>query len=85
LHGDQGLNILASGAPAFETVACDSSAPVDAIETTVTAGSSSLGYDAIIDTYTYTWKTDKSWAGTRRPLQSKLTDGTVHKADFKFK
>ncbi len=62
-----------------------SGAPVDDIEQTVTAGSSSLQYDAASDTYTYVWKTDKAWTTTCRQLSVTLNDGTVHTANFKFK
>jgi len=84
LGGNQGLNILASGSPSSQLIACDSSAPLDAIEQTVTAGSSSLSYDATTNIYTYVWKTDKSWANTCRQLKVTLTDGTAHVANFKF-
>ncbi len=54
------------------------------IEETVTAGSSSLNYDAAADQYIYVWKTDKNWAGTCRQLQVKLADGMQYVANFKF-
>lgn len=85
LGGDQGLNILASGSPSSVKIVCDGSAAIDVIEQTVTAGSSSLSYDATTDIYTYVWKTEKSWVGTCRQLTVTLTDGTVHEAHFKFK
>jgi hypothetical protein len=50
----------------------------------VTAGSSSLSYDAATDRYNYVWKTDKAWAGTCRQLVMKLTDGTEYKANFRL-
>jgi hypothetical protein len=84
LGGDQGLNILASGSPSSVRIVCDASAAIDAIEQTVTAGGSSLSYDATTDTYTYVWKTEKSWANTCRQLMITLTDGSVHEAHFKF-
>jgi Tol biopolymer transport system component len=85
LGGDQGLNIFAAGYPKSQQIACDLTATVDGIEQTVTAGSSSLSYDASTDTYTYVWKTEKAWAGTCRQLVVKLNDGTSHRASFKFK
>jgi uncharacterized repeat protein (TIGR01451 family) len=85
LNGNQGLNILVAGYPVSQKIACDSSAPQAAIEQTVTAGSSGLTYDATTDTYTYTWKTDKTWAGTCRQLHVKLNDGSDHIANFKFR
>jgi len=64
---------------------CDSTAVVDGIEQTVTAGASGLTYDAASDTYTYVWKTNKAWAKTCRQLILKLKDGTVHHANFTFR
>jgi hypothetical protein len=84
LSGDQGLSIFEMDYPASSAITCGGTA-VDAIEQTVTAGSSSLSYDASTDTYTYVWKTDKSWAGTCRTLVVKLNDGTLHRANFQFK
>lgn len=63
---------------------CDAGAPTDPIEVTVAAGGSSLSYDALTDTYTYVWKTDKAWANTCRLLNVTLIDGTQHLASFKF-
>ena len=85
LGGDQGLDIFESGYPKSGTMPCDSTDSVDAIEQTVTAGSSSLSYDATTDTYTYVWKTNKAWAKTCRQLMVKLNDGsTEHVANFEF-
>jgi hypothetical protein len=84
LGGDQGLDILAAGSPSSQPIACDSSAPVDVVEQTSTAGSSSLSYDASSDRYTYIWKTEKAWAGSCRQLTVELTDGSTHTANFKF-
>ncbi|HKC63764.1 MAG TPA: PxKF domain-containing protein, partial [Pyrinomonadaceae bacterium] len=60
------------------------SAPVQDLTDTVTAGGSSLSYDASSDQYVYTWKTDSSWTGCRQ-LVVTLNDGTQHVANFKFK
>jgi endonuclease/exonuclease/phosphatase family metal-dependent hydrolase len=84
LTGDQGLAIFAAGYPKSQKITCDASEPVDLIETTVTAGSSSLSYDPLTDTYTYVWKTDKAWATTCRRLEVQLIDGTLYTADFQF-
>ena len=85
LGGNQGLDIFAPGYPASSQVACDATSPGSEIEETVTAGGSSLSYDAGADQYSYTWKTSKSWAGTCRMLVVKLNDGTTHYAVFSFK
>ena len=85
LSGNKGLNIFAAGYPKSQTIDCDSTAPVDGIEQTVTAGGSSLQYNALTDVYTYVWKTDKAWAGTCRQLVLGLADGTFKLANFKLK
>ncbi|HJQ70774.1 MAG TPA: PxKF domain-containing protein [Blastocatellia bacterium] len=85
LNGDQGLDIFAAGFPVSQQITCDSSAPIGVIEETVTAGSSSLSYDPTTDQYTYVWKTNSAWAGTCRQLIVKLSDGSEHVANFKFK
>jgi TolB protein len=85
LGGDQGLNIFETGYPKSVKIACDSTAHLDILEETVTAGSSTLSYDAGTDTYTYVGKTNKAWAGTCRQLIVKLNDGTSHLANFQFK
>lgn len=84
LGGDQGLAVLAAGSPSSQTVACQSGAATAPVEQTATAGSSSLSYDVLSGQYTYTWKTDRDWAGTCRRLTVRLVDGTTHTADFKF-
>jgi Tol biopolymer transport system component len=85
LGGNLGLNIFASGYPKSQTIACDSTAPADGIDSTLTAGGSSLSYDSGSGRYSYIWKTDKGWTGTCRALILKMQDGTTHRADFKFK
>lgn len=85
LGGNQGLNIFAAGSPSSVQINCNSSDPIDPVEETETAGSSSLSYDAASDRYKYTWKTDSSWKNTCRQLTVTLADGTVHTAKFKFK
>ncbi len=84
LNGDQGLSIFAAGYPKSEQIACDSTEPTDGIEETVTAGGSSLSYNATTDQYTYVWKTNKAWANSCRQLVVQLNDGTFHRANFKF-
>ncbi len=85
LSGNQGLDIFAAGYPKSQAIACDSSTALDSIEETVTAGSSTLSYDATTDRYIYVWKTSKSWAGTCRQLIVQLSDGSSHVANFRFK
>jgi len=84
LGGNKGMNIFEAGYPKSGVVVCSSTAPIDAIDQTVTAGASSLSYDSAANQYIYVWKTDKSWTGCRQ-LVVKLADGTIHYANFKFK
>jgi predicted 3-demethylubiquinone-9 3-methyltransferase (glyoxalase superfamily) len=95
LGGDQGLDIFATTGtnpttnetftyPTSTAMTCDSTDELDAIEETVTAGGSSLQYDAALDQYTYVWKTNKAWAGTCRQLVVKLADDTYYRAYFQF-
>jgi hypothetical protein len=84
LAGDQGLGVMAPGYPRSEAVDCASDARVDGIESTVSPGAAALTYDAVSDRYTYVWKTDKSWRGCRQ-LVMKLSDGSKHRATFKFR
>jgi hypothetical protein len=85
LGGNQGLDIFAAGFAISQPVSCTTAALTDPIEQTVTAGNSSLSYDAASDTYTYVWKTNKGWSGTCRALTVQLDDGTQHLAYFQFK
>lgn len=85
LAGDQGLGIMAAGAPYSQQVSCSTSAPIADIESTETPGGSTLTYDAASNQYSYNWKTEKSWAGQCRVLTVALIDGTNHTAYFKFK
>jgi hypothetical protein len=84
LGGNQGLGIFAAGSPSWQQVACSPGAVDDGIEQTVTAGASSLSYDAVAQQYVYVWKTDKTWSGTCVTLTVKLIDGTTRQASFKF-
>jgi hypothetical protein len=84
LGGNQGLDILAPGSPTSRSVACGGTA-IDDVEVTLTAGNSSLQYDASTDVYTYVWKTEKSWKSSCRQLIVQLKDGTTHTLGFQFK
>ena len=85
LSGNKGLNIFAPDSPASGPITCNSSDPTTDLQDTVTAGGSSLSYDAATDQYVYVWKTSPAWAGTCRQLVVQLNDGSTHRANFKFK
>jgi hypothetical protein len=84
LGGNRGLDIFATGYPASVRVTCDTGVPVDAVEETRTASASGLTYDPDADLYIYTWKTDRAWRGTCRQLIVMVSDGSIHRANFKF-
>lgn len=83
LGGNQGLDIFTPGYPKSTAMACGVSAG-DEVTETVTAGNSSLNYDAKVDQYVYAWKTERNWKGCRL-LTVKLKDGSVHTAMFEFR
>lgn len=85
LSGDHGLNIFASGYPVSQKFNCDTTTPLDDVEQTLSVGQSSLSYDPITDRYSYTWKTNTSWAGTCRTLIIELKDSMYYRANFQFK
>jgi len=43
-----------------------------------------LRYDPVRDEYSYAWRTDRSWAGSRREFTLTLADGSTHTARFLF-
>jgi hypothetical protein len=83
LGGDMGLDIFESGYPKSQQIP-NPGEPLDGVEQTVTAGSSGLSYDPTTGLYTYTWKTEKGWAGQYRELVVQFDDGTVKRANFNF-
>ncbi|MEO6002083.1 MAG: YDG domain-containing protein [Opitutus sp.] len=84
LGGNKGMAIMAAGYPAIALIPTSDTAPISVIEQTVTAGGSSLSYDAGSNQYVYVWKTEKAWAGKSYRLVVKLADGSTHYADFNF-
>jgi Tol biopolymer transport system component len=84
LDGFQGLSIFGPDSPSSTSVACDTGAPTDSIEETVSVAGSALTYDATTDRYTWRFKTVKGWINTCRLLTVRLADDTVHLAYFRF-
>jgi hypothetical protein len=84
LGGNQGLSIFANGFPPSVGPGTCAGSVTDQVEETVTAGQSSLTYDATANQYVYVWKTDKLWAGQAKRLTIVLADGTIHYARFTF-
>jgi hypothetical protein len=96
LGGNQGLNIFDPGSPPnppaspySQPMSCDQTVPFNPSAPAITSGGSTLTFDSKTQTYTYSWKTDPSWAPTGtgtscRLLTVKFTDGTTHLAYFKL-
>lgn len=80
LGGDFGLGVLASGYPQFTSAPCNGG-PTTTVPTVSEHG---LVYDPTSRTYTYNWKTPKSFAGRCGTLTVRLTDGEELRANFKF-
>ena len=70
-----GLNIFKLNSPRSWTIPCNSAVPVDDVEATLTASTSTLNYDSTADQYNYVWKTDKTWAGQCRVFELDLSLG----------
>ena len=83
LGGNRGLGVLTTGYPKVDFYACDDVENIDDVETTSTANNG-LTYNALTDTYTYVWKTNKKWSGCAT-LTFKFDDGSEHTALFQFK
>lgn len=81
IGGYRGLRVLQVGSPTSAPVACNASAPQNAVRPGIasTSGLRSLGYS-----YTYVWKTSPGWAGTCRRFLLTLADGSTHEALFRF-
>ncbi|HTO46108.1 MAG TPA: PxKF domain-containing protein [Burkholderiales bacterium] len=84
LGGDAGRDVLAAGSRRVRPVDCNASAPVNDVAGGFWAGSNGLMHFPGTRTYTYLWKTEKSWAGTCQELSLELVDGSVHRAVFRF-
>ena len=85
LGGNRGLAIFASGYPKATIMTCGTGA-TDPVEELVPATTSGLTYDATLDRYQYTWKTDKNtMSGKCVRLDLKFVDGQTFSANFKLK
>ena len=84
LSGNQGLAIFAAGFPSSGVIPCDGGT-TSTIEETVTAGASTLTYDAATGQYKYVWATNRAWRGTCRQLQVRFIDGNTYVANFSFR
>jgi hypothetical protein len=85
LGGNRGLGIIASGYPKSVSINC----PVGGIVADGTEDATNyqpgLVFIPLLQQYIYVWKTDAAWRNTCRRFVLRLTDGTEHVADFKFR
>jgi hypothetical protein len=84
LDGFKGLDVVAKGYPRSRQIPCGSKADADGGEPTRHVGRTPLRYRRGHDSYLYLWKTEQEWAGTCRQFILKLSDGSYHRADFRF-
>jgi hypothetical protein len=80
LGGDRGPNPLRVGYPASGAFTCGTALPPDASEPADSVGKGGLRYDSSTDTYSFQWKTDKSWKDVpaiRRQAEGHEPDGQV--------
>ena len=88
LGDDRGLGIIAPGYPKTAPLNCNPPPPVPPESNDDEDGSSfpsGLYYIRLLKQYIYVWKTDPAWAGTCKQFILKLTDGSEHVANFRFR
>jgi hypothetical protein len=85
LSGYQGMGIFGPGSPnpSSKSFTCGTDPEVSTDTPTAADSAAGLSYDPTTDTYTYVWKTSKTFAGQCRRLTVGLDDGTSHYVDFK--
>jgi hypothetical protein len=79
---EQGIAGISSGRGAsirsLDFTQCDPDEEADPVGTSF--ANNGLTYDALTDTCTYVWKTDKCWKGKCGMFTLKLDDGSEHTA-----
>jgi hypothetical protein len=86
LNGYHGRHVLADGFPQVAEVECGSGAEATAGEPARLLGHRrGLRWSHRGRAYLLAWKTRRSWAGSCRQLLLGLADGTVQRADYRFK
>ena len=78
------MNIFPPNKPTSQQIDCSSKSLMGSPTATNPPGSSGLSYQAKKNQYSYTWQTDKTWAGTCRQFILTLNDGTQRVAYFQF-
>jgi hypothetical protein len=82
LGGNMGLGILKSGSPLMRLVDCTTLAPLGSLASTIAVAP--LTYVASTASYSYFWRTDRTWAGSCRELVLRFIDGSQQRAVYRF-
>ena len=82
LGGDRGTDIFAAGSPASVPTSCGDGSTAGAA--VPADGADRLRYDADSDTYSFVWKTDRSWTGCRA-LVLEFVNGMTQTALFQMR
>lgn len=84
-EGHHGADVIAKGWPRSAPIACDSAALLEDGEPTVARYKhrQKVG-KGTRERYLYLWRTRRDWAGSCRQFILKLSDGTTHRANFRF-
>ena len=86
LNGFQGRHVLARGFPQVAKVDCHSGAePASGEPARLLGHGRALRWSRRGGAYSLAWRTRRSWAGSCRQLLLGLADGTVRRADYRFK
>ena len=84
--GFEGYDLLTDGAPTSRFYPCENGTTGSRdIQPAVDASKSSLSYAPASHAYTYTWKTEPSWAGACRELTFTFRDGSDRSVLFDFR
>ena len=86
LNGFHGRRVLAAGYPRVAEMECGSGAePADGEPARLLGRPRAVRWSRRGRAYILAWKTRRSWAGSCRQLLLGLADGTVRRADYRFK
>lgn len=82
LSGNMGLGILKPGSPLMRPVNCTTLAPLGSLASTTAVAP--LAYVTSTASYSYFWRTDRTWAGSCRELVLRFVDGSQQRAVYRF-
>jgi hypothetical protein len=86
LAGNQGPDVIEKGWPQVAEVDCNfKEEPEGGEPARHPRWTRDLLYNKRRQRYLFLWKTEREWAGSCRQFMLKLKDGTVRRADFKFR